>query len=703
MTARSEITARMIFAGAQILADHPDGLTARLTWAQILQRLPNVEQEWGAAGTGKTRASENFSWYRIDLVKAGWATRSGLIWQLTPVGRKALSDYSDAETFFRAARSLYADWDRNKHQFELATRLVEAIPEGNWIEARELAMLTGLEQARLVQWLQGDRPDGWYRVLDADGRLPADVPMNETEAAEWQRLLEGDGIDVVLGHANSAHRLPVADLAEVASEEIGGGEEVVRRAWLVRGSNVQGVNLVRDLWLKQGVCSLPATRLRSLPAGTSREQVKAAVDEDYAHASIHDRARQTAEYHSFLSRMRDGDIIMTNDGSVIYLGVLTGGPAFVTSVGSRANLQRTVDWRNVGRSLDYTDDLPDEISARLSNPDADLIELTEFIADLERLLGEEPDSAPPLRELRLPDVTEEFAAELLIDRDWLQECVELLRDKPQLIFYGPPGTGKTYLAQELARYLTGGKPENVQLVQFHPAYSYEDFFEGFRPSKNAAGAVTFELSAGPLRRLADAARTHPDEPHVLIVDEINRGNLAKVFGELYFLLEYRRRAVNLLYGSDDGQGFSLPRNLFILATMNSADRSIALVDTAMRRRFAFCELHPDEPPTRDLLAEWLSREEYPDDAALLLTELNARIEDRDFRIGPSYLMNPAAQSAAGLQRIWRTQLIPLLEEHHYGDLTRAQIGDRYGLAALRRHLGLPEPGSGQPSVADAAE
>ena len=297
----------------------------------------------------------------------------------------------------------------------------------------------------------------------------------------------------------------------------------------------------------------------------------------------------------------------------------------------------------------------------------------------------------PSREFRLPDATEEFAADLLVALDWLQECVELLRDKPQLIFYGPPGTGKTYLAQRLARHLTGGKPENVQLVQFHPAYSYEDFFEGYRPSKNTAGAVTFDLTPGPLRRLADAARAHPDEPHVLIIDEINRGNLAKVFGELYFLLEYRGLAVPLLYGSDEGKGFSLPRNLIILATMNSADRSIALVDAAMRRRFSFLELHPDEPPTSDLLVKWLEREEYPADAARLLAELNARIDDRDFKIGPSYLMNTAAQSPAGLGRIWRTQLMPLLEEHHYGDLSHAQIIDRYGLAALRLHLGLAEP------------
>ena len=97
-----------------------------------------------------------------------------------------------------------------------------------------------------------------------------------------------------------------------------------------------------------------------------------------------------------------------------------------------------------------------------------------------------------VRELTLPDVGAELAEELLVERSWLQECVELLRDRPQLIFYGPPGTGKTYLAQQLAQFLAGGKPENVKLVQFHPAYSYEDFFEGFRPSadrRRAGGGV----------------------------------------------------------------------------------------------------------------------------------------------------------------------------------------------------------------------
>jgi len=261
-----------------------------------------------------------------------------------------------------------------------------------------------------------------------------------------------------------------------------------------------------------------------------------------------------------------------------------------------------------------------------------------------------------------------------------------------LIFYGPPGTGKTYLAQHLAQFLVGGKPENVKLVQFHPAYSYEDFFEGFRPVQTADGqGVTFKPLPGPLLRLVDAARQRPEEPYVLIIDEINRGNLAKIFGELYFLLEYRDKAVDLLYSSAEGTGqaFTLPENLVIIGTMNTADRSIALVDAAMRRRFAFVELHPEEAPTQEMLGRWLASRELPDDAARLLAELNARIEDRDFKIGPSYLMRPRIyHDKSGFERVWRTQILPLLEEHHYGD--GIDVAERYGLPALRHRLGIDQ-------------
>ena len=686
MTATWEITAQTLLAGARILAKHPEGMRGRDLWTAVVQQLPDLESEWSNASAGTTTAYRNFDFYSINLVKAGWIRKSGGRWYITPVGRSALAEFTDPISFYERLGELYRDWDQNRARFEMVARFIEAIPEETWSAVSDLAEQCGLQPARLVQWLQGTRPEGWFRTLDADGGLPDELALSEEERAEWTGLLTADGVAMVFGRADPGKRVPGTDLRQLVGDGILG--ESPRRAWLVRGSSVQGANLVRDLWLPQGLCSLPASRLRELPPNSPQDLVRAAVDSDYAHATVQERARMTADYYAFLSRMRDGDIIMTNDGTDVYLGVLIGQSAFVASIDNRANLQRTVSWRNPDSPVDYGD-LPDEISARLGNPDAELIELTEFIGDLEHMLGEEPEQPVPDREFRLPDVTEELAEKLCLPHalDWLQECVELLRDRPQLIFYGPPGTGKTYLAQELASHLVGGKPENVQLVQFHPAYTYEDFFEGYRPAK-ANETVVFDLVKGPLRRLADAAGRRLGEPHVLIIDEINRGNLAKIFGELYFLLEYRNKAVSLLYGSDEGQGFNLPRNVIILGTMNTADRSIALVDVAMRRRFWFQELHPDIPPVKGMLATWLDRNGYPPDAALLLDRLNEEIGERDFKIGPSYLMRPAVQSPQAMDRVWRTQILPLLEEHHYGELDHDEVVERYGLQTLRHDLGM---------------
>ena len=180
---------------------------------------------------------------------------------------------------------------------------------------------------------------------------------------------------------------------------------------------------------------------------------------------------------------------------------------------------------------------------------------------------------------------------------------------------------------------------------------------------------------------------------MLIIDEMNRANLAKVFGELYFLLEYRDRSIQLQYSPD--RAFRLPENLFIIGTMNTADRSIALLDAAMRRRFAFVELHPDEPPVSDVLARFVAAKgRSGDQRAALLAALNAAIEDtdRDFKIGPSYLMRGEAATDAGLERIWKHDILPLLEEHYYGRLTRAQVHERFGLASLQAALGGEEAG-----------
>ena len=196
---------------------------------------------------------------------------------------------------------------------------------------------------------------------------------------------------------------------------------------------------------------------------------------------------------------------------------------------------------------------------------------------------------------------EKLAQELTLPAKFLKEIQTLLKEKNQVIFQGPPGTGKTYVAQKLAEHLAGSK-DRVALVQFHPSYAYEDFVQGYRPTTLKNGQAGFELRNGPLVRIAKRAQDDPDGNYYLIIDEINRGNLAKIFGELYFLLEYRDQTINLQYSD---KPFSLPKNLYIIGTMNTADRSIALVDLALRRRFYFVEFHPDKWPIEGLLHRWL--------------------------------------------------------------------------------------------------
>ena len=293
------------------------------------------------------------------------------------------------------------------------------------------------------------------------------------------------------------------------------------------------------------------------------------------------------------------------------------------------------------------------------------------------------DDGPP--ETLLPPVTTPeidlpaLATKLYIPVDFLQEIKALLEDKKQVIFQGPPGTGKTYVAQKLANCLAGSK-ERVTLVQFHPSYAYEDFVQGFRPAL-VNGQPGFELRDGPLLRAADRARKEPDAKHFLVIDEINRGNLAKVFGELYFLLEYRDREMDLQYSDEP---FSLPGNLYIIGTMNTADRSIALVDLALRRRFYFVEFHPDYDPVKSVLRSWLSEKALDMEwVADVVVQANEHLrEDRHAAIGPSYFMKDGLDEAA-VERIWKHSVLPYIEERLYGQQEEVE---KFRLESLRAEV-----------------
>lgn len=470
-----------------------------------------------------------------------------------------------------------------------------------------------------------------------------------------------------------------------------------RRAWLVRGSSVLGFNVVPE-WLARDYCSLAGSQLRPIEPGIDADELRTLATEDYGHLKHHELKAKVDEIVAFVTKINVGDVVITTSDQNTYLGDVTGDWTYEQSEGGRSNLRRSVDWRNEDAPIDFAD-LPGPLPARLQTGST-ILDLTADLALIDALTdpegeGEEGDlvGGKPVRHEHLAEPSQVLADELFVDMPWLSEVRGLLDERRQVIFYGPPGTGKTYIAQKLAADLVG--PEQVKLVQFHPAYTYEDFFEGYRPAPGAtAGTISFELRAGPLRQLVNRAREHPDQAFVLIIDEINRANLAKVFGELYFLLEYRDQAVDLLYSADE-EGFTLPTNLYFIGTMNTADRSIALIDSAMRRRFAFVALDPDTEPTKSLLGRWCAHHGLDPTASKLLTELNKRIEDPDFRIGPSYFMGrstPDAYSPERLERTWRTSILPLLQEHHYGEWE--SVHRRYQLSSLLAALGIgpvPEP------------
>ena len=274
---------------------------------------------------------------------------------------------------------------------------------------------------------------------------------------------------------------------------------------------------------------------------------------------------------------------------------------------------------------------------------------------------------------------------LLEPIDALEHVVKLLKDKRQVIFYGPPGTGKTYIARELATFLARSK-DAVEIVQFHPSYAYEDFVHGYRPVLRG-GQPSFELTPGPLLRLADRAEKEPNRTFLLLIDEINRGNIAKVFGELYFLLEYRREHITLQYREEP---FSLPENLWIIGTMNTADRSIALIDAALRRRFHFVPFYPNRPPIQALLQRWLSAE-APDHLWLAdaVDAVNALLPDPNLGIGPTHFMRKDLDDA-WIELIWTHSILPYLEEQYLDDPDALSQFDLARLRAQTQPASLPD-------------
>ncbi len=296
------------------------------------------------------------------------------------------------------------------------------------------------------------------------------------------------------------------------------------------------------------------------------------------------------------------------------------------------------------------------------------VEPSEIVADENMEVEEEPNYT-------IDDIIVDGC---FLTREELADILDRWRSKKNLVLQGPPGTGKTWLAKRLGFALVGSKDREttrsrLRVVQFHPSLAYEDFVRGWRP----AGDGRLSLVDGILMQAIEAAASEPDRPFVLVIEEINRGNPAQIFGEMLTLLEDTKRrpseAIELAYRKAAGERVHVPRNVYVIGTMNVADRSLAIVDFALRRRFAFVDLEPRLGPA---WREWCAKRGL-DDA--MLAEIKARIEvlnaditsatslGPQFRIGHSYV-TPDIDETVRDSRGWfrarvETEIGPLLDEY----------------------------------------
>jgi 5-methylcytosine-specific restriction enzyme B len=290
-----------------------------------------------------------------------------------------------------------------------------------------------------------------------------------------------------------------------------------------------------------------------------------------------------------------------------------------------------------------------------------------------------PDGDPaflaiPVLIERIP--LEDCANATYLTEEKLDQWIKVIKRKKQAILYGPPGTGKTFIAEHLVRHITG-ESGFYDIVQFHPAYSYEDFIQGIRPVSTSSGTLTYPYRNGRFLEFCEKAKKY-EGLCVLILDEMNRANLAQVFGELMYLLEYRNKKIPLA----SGKLFEIPQNVLIIGTMNTADRSIALIDYALRRRFAFIALQPDY----DVLRRSYEGKDLPFSIEKLietLESLNREIDDPNYEIGSSFFL--CDDLPENIESIWKTEIEPYLEEYFF---TQRQRLDQFRWDAIMSQIGL---------------
>ena len=416
------------------------------------------------------------------------------------------------------------------------------------------------------------------------------------------------------------------------------------------------------LWgefLKDGIVAIAWDFLGDLSEYESKEAMHAALIKQGSGDNPHHQSRAT---WAFAQEMKIGDVVLAKRGRTAILGWGTVTGDYVHDAGrSEFPNIRSVKW--------YPCRTPIELNRPITTKTLTLF--TPYKSWLRRTFAlidaGKPEIIPPK-----PFDIDTALSDLFLVETQLRRILDSISVRKNMILQGPPGVGKTYVSRRIAWCLIGRRDSrNIEMVQFHQSYSYEDFVQGWRPTESGG----FTLRNGVFFEFCRRAEQQPEVPFVFIIDEINRGNLSRIFGELLMLIEADKRgpehAIALSY-SVSGERFSVPANVYLLGLMNTADRSLAIVDYALRRRFAFETLTPAfrTGGFREHLLEGDVDPDLVDRIDRNLTEVNSRIrDDKDlgagFEIGHSYFIPEESADEAWYLAVVETQIAPLLREYWF--------------------------------------
>ena len=422
-------------------------------------------------------------------------------------------------------------------------------------------------------------------------------------------------------------------------------------------------SIMWEEFYKRGVMAIGWEELGDLSLYKNKSEIKEIMKKIYSPNLSYKNA--THATWQFANEMKVGDIIFVKKGrsQLIGRGIVTSD-YFYDSEAEEYNHIRIVNWTHHG-------EWPYPGKAAMKT----LTDVTPYIYVVEKLKNIfDDDTSEDVEEVEKSYSSytkEDFLSDVFMSEEEYERLKSVLTFKKNIILQGAPGVGKTYTAKRLAYSLMGEKDiERVKMVQFHQSYSYEDFIMGFRPSDNG-----FELRKGAFYNFCKKAEPDTSNDYFFIIDEINRGNLSKIFGELFMLIENDKRGASLQLVYSD-EKFSIPENLYIIGMMNTADRSLAMLDYALRRRFAFFELQPGFDTDGFKTYQSIINNRKLDNLIACVKNLNyAIVTDESlgegFCIGHSYFCNltPESVNDQVISNIVEYELIPLLKEYWFDEPT----------------------------------